>query len=144
MRKIVFRIIIRDLRANLNSQRRGIELGDAAHRRPPLHKVIEEGLNIFAGCSKDTHAGNDNSSHACSYNCCRSPRLKPLLKPLRMSDGAEAGRDQPFAGDGSPFAIATRSEISLPSSTRVRLSTAWRTLFMFCATASGISILNSA
>src|SRR5262249_39526194 len=85
--EIVLRVVAGDLRADLNCQRGGIELRDSAHRRSPLDEIIEEALNISAGSGKDTHACNNNSSHACSCNC----GLSPLLKPAQVSHHRYAG-----------------------------------------------------
>jgi hypothetical protein len=62
-RKVILRIVIRDFGSNLNRQRGGIKLADAPERRPRPEQVLEEGFRIFPYRSKDSNAGNDNSSH---------------------------------------------------------------------------------
>src|SRR5207247_5885664 len=122
-REIVRGLVVRDLGADLHAQRGRIKLSDTADGRAGVHKVGEKAFHVLARRGKDSHAGDDNSPHA--------------LLPEGLDE------DQPPAACVPPLARATRSETSLPSSTRVRLSTACRTLLMFCATASGMSILNS-
>ena len=62
-RKVIRRIVIRDFGSNLDRQGGGIKLADAVNCRPGLEQVLKKDFRIFSCGSKDSNAGNDDSSH---------------------------------------------------------------------------------